>query len=123
MPFQSAYQRWICEELESLMNKSRTLQMMLLLHGIDKRIMLDYQTAVDDFRQTSLLVNEWLTAEPTERLNILATAAELRTQAAERSVRGILFDLANGDLPPRSTFALRCLAAELGAPSVCEEQC
>jgi hypothetical protein len=114
MSTESAYQQWIYDEFNSLLKRSRSLQQMLLLLAIDKRIMLDYQTAVEDFRQASLLVNEWLAAKPADHKAIIAKAAEVRTQAAERTLRGILSDLASGELPLDRAITFSYLAEELG---------
>lgn len=93
MPTQSSYDQLICDELLSLMNRARRIQQMLLLiGGVDPQIMLDFQTAVDDIRECSEQVKQWLTALPVERGEVLNQSAASRASRAERGIKGLVAD-------------------------------
>ena len=98
MPIQSSLDTLIVAEIDSLANRSRHLQQMLILLGcVDERVLVDFRGAVDDLREVSDIAKLWISAAPEEKRSLITRLETFRQNSTERNIRGILADIHSRD--------------------------
>jgi len=101
---QPGYQQFVSDELKSLSTRSRNTEQLLMTEAIDPRLMLEFRTAVDFIRETTVMIQEWMTATPSQKKDVVSRVAEHQLRTAIAALKGLDVDLQSGALKDHQTL-------------------